>query len=162
MSHVFCSPRTAACQNTLSSTVSQSLLRFVSFESVMLSNHLILRHPLLLLCSIFPRMRIFLMSWLLASGGQSIGASAAVLPMNTQGWFPLGLTGLISLLSKRLSRVFSSTTILKHQFFGTQPSLWTNFHICTQFGLYKILLNFKTSSDSCQKFILRYPCLPYW
>ena len=162
MSHAFCSPWTAACQNTLSSAVSQSLLKFMSFESVMLSNHLILCHPLLLLPSIFPSMRIFLMSWLLVSGGQSIRASAAVLPMNIQGWFPLGLIDLISLLSKRLSRVFSSTTILEHQFFGTQPSLWTNFHICTQFGLYKILLNFKTSSDSCQKIILRYPCLSYW
>ena len=70
---------------------------------------------------------------LLASGGQSIGASvsATVLPMNIQGWFPLGLTGLISLLSKRLSRVFSNTTIGRHQFFGPQPSLWSNSHIRT-------------------------------
>ena len=57
------------------------------------------------------------------SGGQSIEASASVLPVNIQGWFPLGLTGLIFLQSKRLSGVFSSTTIWKHQFFGTQPSL---------------------------------------
>ena len=66
------------------------------------------------------------MSQLFATGGQSIGAStsASVLPVNIQGWFPLGLTGLISLLSKGLSRVFSSTTIQKHQLFGTQPSLW--------------------------------------
>ena len=119
---VFATPWTAACQNTLSSTVSQSLLKFMSFESVMLFNHLILCHPLLLLPSIFPSMRIFLMSWLLVSGGQSIGASAAVLPMNTQGWFPLGLTGLISLLSKRLWRVFSNTTVQKHQFFSAQLS----------------------------------------
>ena len=65
------------------------------------------------------------MSWLLASGGWSIGASASasVLPMSFQGWFPLGLTGLISLLSKGLSRVISSTTIRKQQFFGVQPSL---------------------------------------
>ena len=109
-----------------------------------------------------PASRYLPMSWLFTSGGQSIGTSTSVLPMNIQGWFPLGLIDLISLLSKRLSRVFSSTTILEHQFFGTQPSLWTNFHICTQFGLYKILLNFKTSSDSCQKIILRYPCLSYW
>ena len=67
------------------------------------------------------------MSWLLASGGQSIGASAlaSALPMNIQGWFPLELTGLISLKSKGLSRVFS-TTIQKHQFFGTKSSLWSN------------------------------------
>ena len=63
------------------------------------------------------------MNWLFASGVQSIGASALVLPMNIQGWFPLGLTGLISLQSKGLSRVFSNTTVQKHQFFGAQPSL---------------------------------------
>ena len=70
----------------------------------------------------------FHMSQFFASGGQSIGASAtaSVLPMNIQGWFPLGLTSLISLLSERLSRVFSSTTVWKHQFFGTQPFfLWS-------------------------------------
>ena len=81
----------------------------------------------------FPASGSFLMSCLFISGSQSIGvsASASVLPMNIQGWFPLGLTGLISLLSKCLSRVFSSTTIRKHQFFGTQPSLWSNSHIHT-------------------------------
>ena len=64
------------------------------------------------------------MSWLFVSGGQIIGASASasVLPMNIQDCFPLGLTGLISLQSKDLSRVFSSTTIQEHQFFGAQPS----------------------------------------
>ena len=66
---------------------------------------------------------LFQWSWLFASGGQSMGAStsASVLPMNSQGWFPLGLTGLISLLSKGLSGVYSSTTVRKHQFFGPQP-----------------------------------------
>jgi len=75
----------------------------------------------------------FPVSWFFASGGQSIGAlaSASVLLMNIQGWFPLGLTGLISLLSKGLLRVFSNTTIRKHQFFGTQPSLWSSSHIHT-------------------------------
>ena len=72
----------------------------------------------------------FLSSPLLASGGRSIRAAASVLPMNIQGWFPLGLTGLI-LLPKGLSRVFSSTTIWKHQFFGAQPSLWSSSHIHT-------------------------------
>ena len=67
----------------------------------------------------------------LALGGQSIGASASVLPMNVHGWFPLGLTALISLLPKGLSKVFSTTTIWKHQFFGSQPSLWSKSHICT-------------------------------
>ena len=74
----------------------------------------------------------FPMGCLFASDGQSIGASAwaSVLPMDIQGWFPLGLTGLISLLSKGLSGVFSSTTIWNHPFFGAQLSLWSNFHIC--------------------------------
>ena len=73
------------------------------------------------------------MSWLSAAGGQSIGDSAlaSVLPMNIQGWYALGLTGWISLLSKRLSRAFSSITIQKHKFFSTQPSLWSNSHIRT-------------------------------
>ena len=67
------------------------------------------------------------------SGGQSIGASAlpSVLPMNIQDWFPLELSGLNSLLSKRLSRLFSNTTVQKHQFFGGQFSLWSNSHIHT-------------------------------
>ena len=65
----------------------------------------------------FPASRSFPKSWLFASGGQNIEASASVLPMNIQGWFPLGLAGLISLLSKELSRVFSSATTRKHQFF---------------------------------------------
>ena len=71
----------------------------------------------------FPTSGSFLMSQLFESGGQSIGtsSSASVLPMNIQGWFPLGLTGLISLLSKGLSRVYSSTTFRRHQFFSTQP-----------------------------------------
>ena len=73
------------------------------------------------------------MSWLFASGGQSIGASisASILPMNVQGWLILGLTGLISFLSKGLSRVFSSTTIQKYPFFGAQPSFWSKSQICT-------------------------------
>ena len=76
------------------------LLKFMSIESVMPSNHLILCRPLLLLSSIFPRIRVFSNeSQLFVSGGQSIGASASVLPMNIQDWVPLGLTGLISLLS---------------------------------------------------------------
>ena len=79
----------------------------------------------------FPASGSFLMSQFFASGGQSIGASASasVLPMNIQDLFPLGLTSLISLQSKGLSRVFSNTTVQKHQFFGTQLSLWSNSHI---------------------------------
>ena len=81
----------------------------------------------------FPASGSFPMSRLLASDGQSIGASASasVLPMNIQGWFLLGLTGLISSLSKGLSRVFSKTTIQRHQFFGTQPFLLSSFNIHT-------------------------------
>ena len=82
--------------------------------------------PFLLLPSVFPSIKVFTTSWLFASGGQSTGASASVLPMNIQGWFPFGLIGLISLLSKVLS---SSTTVRKHQFFSAQPSLWSSSHI---------------------------------
>ena len=73
----------------------------------------------------------FPMSRLFISGGQSIGALVSVFPINIQGWFPLGLTGLISLQSKGLSRVISSTTVQKYQFFVTQPSLWFNSYIQT-------------------------------
>ena len=80
----------------------------------------------------FPASGSFSVSQLFTSSGHSIGASAsASVLVNIQGWFPLRWTGLISLQSKGLSRVFSSTTILKHQFFGTQPSLWSNSHIHT-------------------------------
>ena len=83
--------------------------------------------------SSFPVSGSFLMSFLFTSGGQSVGvsASASVLPMNIQDWFPLGWTGLISLQSKRLSRVLSNTIAQKNQFFGSQPSLWSNSHIHT-------------------------------
>ena len=81
----------------------------------------------------FPASGSFLISQLFTSVGQSIGisASASVLPINIQNWFPLGLAGLISLQSKGLSRVFSNTTVQKHQFFGAQLSLWSNSHIHT-------------------------------
>ena len=81
----------------------------------------------------FPASGSFPMSWLFASGGQSVRASASpsVHLMNIQGWFPLEWMGWISLQSKGLSRLFSSTTVWKHQFFGVQPSLWSNPHICT-------------------------------
>ena len=79
----------------------------------------------------------FPMSQLFPSGGQSIAASAlaSVLPINVQGWFPLGLTGLISLLSKGLSRVFSSTRVRRHQSFSTLPSLWSNSHMTSKIKL---------------------------
>ena len=80
----------------------------------------------------FPASGSFLMSRLFVSGGQTTGASASVVPMNIRGWFPLGLTALIFLQSKGLSRVFSNTTAQKHQFFSVQASLWSNSHIHTQ------------------------------
>ena len=115
---LFVTPWTTARQASKSITNSQRPPRPMSIESVMPSNHLILCRPLLLLLSIFPSIRSFQMSQLFASGGQSIGVSAStsVLPMNTQDWSPLGWTGWISLQSKRLSRVFSNTTVQKHQF----------------------------------------------
>ena len=135
LSHVwlFATPRTAACQASLSFTISWSLLKFMSIELKMPSNHLILCWPFLLCFQSFPASGSFPMSRLFASGCQRIrvSASASVLSMNIQGWFPLGLTGLISLLFRGLSKVFSSTIVQKHQFFGTQPSLWSNSHIHT-------------------------------
>ena len=95
----------------------------MSTESVIPSNHLILCHPLLLLPSVFPSIGVFSNELALRIRCPTIGASASasVLPINSQGWFPLGLTDLISLLSKGLSRVFSNTTVLKYQFFSAQP-----------------------------------------
>ena len=112
-------------------TTSPSAFTLVSVESVMPSNHLIPCRPLLLLPLMAPSIRVFSVSQLFAWGGQSIGvsASASVLPMNILGWFPLGLTDLISLQSKGLSRIFSNTTVQKHQFFGTQLSSQSNSHI---------------------------------
>ena len=128
---LFATPWTVERQASLS-TISQGLLTLMSIELVMPSNHLILCRPLHLLPSIFPRSGSFPKSWLFTSDGQSIGvsASASVFPMNIQGSFPLEFIGLISLLSKGLSGVFSPT-VRKHQFFGAQPSLWSNSHIYT-------------------------------
>ena len=99
---------------------------------MMPSNYLILCHPLLLLPSLFPSIRVFSNVLVLCISWRSIeaSASASVLPMNIQDWFPLGLNGWISLQSKGLSRVFFSTRVWKYQFFSAQPSLWSNSHIC--------------------------------
>ena len=115
---LFATPWTAACQASLSITNSQSLLKLMSIESVMSSSVI----PFSSHLQCFPASRSFPMSQFFASGGQSTGvsASASALPMNIQDWFPLGWTGWISLQSKGLSRVFSNTTVQKHQFFGTQ------------------------------------------
>ena len=129
---LFATPWTAPLQASLSFTISQSLLKFMSIESVMPSNHLILCHPLLL-PQPFPASGSSLMSQLFTLSGQRIrtSASASVLPMNIQGWFPSGSTGLFSLQAKGLSGVFSNSTVQKHQFFSAQLSLWSNFHIHT-------------------------------
>ena len=133
MSNFFVTTWTAACQASLSITNYQSLLKLMSIELVMPSHHLILYHPLLLLPSILPSFRIFSSELALHirwpkcwSFNFSISPSKEY-----SGRCPLRLTGLISLLSKGLSRVFSRPTVWKHQFLGTQPSLWYNSHICT-------------------------------
>ena len=114
-SFLFVTPWTAACQASLSITNFRNLLKLMSIDSVMPSNHLILCHPLLL-ASIFPASGSFQMSQLFASHGQSTGVSAStsVPPVNTQDRSPLGWTGWISLQSKGLSRVFSNPTVQKH------------------------------------------------
>ena len=125
--HLFVTPWTAACQASLSFTISRSLFKLMSIESVMPSNHLVPFSSCLQSC---PTSGSFPMSQLFELGGQSIGVSAStsVLPMNIQDQFPLGWTGWISLQSKGLSRVFSNTTVQKHQFFsihvrGTQKRI---------------------------------------
>ena len=125
LSHVqlFATPWTAAHQASVSITNSWSLLKLMSIESVMSSNHLILCCPLLLLPSIFPSIRVFFSESILRIRWPKYWSFNFSLPMNIQDKFPLGLTGFISLQSKRFSRVFSYITIQKHQFFGTQFSL---------------------------------------
>ena len=127
----FVTPGIAADQAPVSSTISWSLLKFTSTESVMISNHLI--HPVLpsshFALNLFQHQDLF--QW--GDSPHQVannGASAPVLPMNVQGWFPLGLTDWI-LQSKGFSRAFTSTTVWKHQFFGAQPSFWTNSYIHT-------------------------------
>ena len=129
-------PWITACQASLSIIVSWSLLKLTSVESLMPSNHLILCCLLSSCHQSFPASGLFTTKWLFVLGGQSIGASASasVLPMNIQGWFPLGLTGLISLQFKRLSRVFSSTTIEK------KSVLW-----CSAFFVIQLSLSYMTT-----------------
>ena len=109
---LFATPWTAAHQASLSITNSRSLLKFMSIESVMPSNHLILCHPLLLPPSIFPSITVFSDESVLIRWPKDCSFSfKSVLPMNIQDWFPLGWTGWISLQSKGLSRVFSNTAV---------------------------------------------------
>ena len=128
---LFATPWTAERQTSLSFTISrvhENLCPLSQWCDPTISSS---ATPFSICLQSFPASGSFPMCYLFASGGQSIGASASVLPKNIQNWFPLGLTGLISLPSKRLSRVFSSTTVQKHQFFGVQPSSQSNSHIHT-------------------------------
>ena len=122
---IFETPWTATRQASLSFTISQSLLKLMSIESVMPSNHLILCCPLSPFALNLSQHKV-LFQWVGSLHHMAkvfeASASASVLPMNIQAWFPSGLTGLISLQSKGLSRVFSNTTVQKDQFFGAQPS----------------------------------------
>ena len=115
LSHIwlFVTPWTAACQSSLSFTISWSLFKLMSVESVMPSNHLILCHPLLLLPSVFPSIKVFSSESVLHIRWPNTGASASasVLPMNIQGWFPLGWTALLFLLSKTLKSLLQQLTI---------------------------------------------------
>ena len=126
-------PWTAAHRSSLSFTVSWSLLKFMSTESIMLYNHLIFCCPLLLLPSIFPSIRVFSSELALCIRGLSYWTfSFRISPSNEYSeLISFKLTGLISLLSRVLSKVFSSTTMQMHQFFSTQSSLWSNSHIHT-------------------------------
>ena len=132
---LFVIPWIAACQASLSITNSWSSLRLMSIELVMPSNHIILCHPLLLQPSILPSIRIFSNeSALHIRWPKYCSFSVNISPSNelkSKDWSPLGWTGWISLQSKGLSRVFSNTTVQKHQFFGAQFSLWSNSHIHT-------------------------------
>ena len=128
---LFATPWTAACQASLSITNFWSLLKLRSTEWVMPSSHFILCRPLLLLPPIPPASGPFPMSQLFTLGGQSIrvSASASLFPVDTQDWSPLEWTDWIFLQSKGLSRVFSNTTVQKHQFFSAQHSSQSNSHI---------------------------------
>ena len=135
LSHVwlFASPWTAACQASLSITNSQSLLKFMSTKSVIPSNYLILGRPLLLLPWIFPSIQVFSKESVLHVRWPKYWSFSFNISPSKEysGLISLGLTGLISLQSKGLSRVFSSTTIQNHQFFGAQPSFWPKSHMYT-------------------------------
>ena len=127
----FAAPWTAACQAPLSSTISWSLLKFMSIEPVMLSNYLILWHRLSLLCSMFPTIRVFSKELALHIRWSKYWSFSFSISPSMNILFPSGLTNLISLQFKELSRVFSNTTVWKYRFFSTQPCLWFNSYICT-------------------------------
>ena len=130
---LFVTPWIAARQASLSITNSRGSLRLMSIESVMPSSHLILHRPLFLLPPIPPRIRVFSNESTLRMRWPKYWSFSfsIILPKKSQGWSPSEWTGWISLQSKGLSRVFSNTTVQKHQFFGAQPSSQSNSHIHT-------------------------------
>ena len=129
---LFATQGTTVRQAYLSFTISWNLHKLM-FTELMMSSKISFSVVAFSYCpQALPASGSFLVSQLFPSGGQSTGASASVLPMHIQDWFPLELTGLVSLVSKELSRFFFYTTIQKHQFFPTQPSLWSNYHIHTR------------------------------
>ena len=134
LTHVwlFMTPWTAACQASLSFTISQSLLKCMSIELMMPSNHLILCHPFLL-PSIFPSIKVFFSESILGIRWPNyLSLSFSINPSSEYSeLISFRMTGLIPLLSKGLSRIFFRTTVQKHEFFGAQPSFWSSSHICT-------------------------------
>ena len=143
---------TVACQTSLSFTISRSFLKLTSVESVMPSSHLILCCPVFSCPQSFPASESFPMCPLFISCGQSIGASASVSvpPMNIQNWFPWRLTGLKPLLSRGLARVFSSTTIKKHQFLRSHRVRhdWGDLAAAAAFFMVQFLHQYMTSGEA--------------
>ena len=146
--HIFATPWTAAHQASLSITNSRSSLRLMSVEWEIPTHHLI---PFSSHLQSFPASGSFPMSQFIASGVQSVGVSAStsVLPMNIQDWYPLGWTGWISLQSKELSRVFSNTTVQKHQWFAAQLQGNTN-KSHNKLSLHSCWRGFPGDSDSME------------
>ena len=128
---LFANPCTTACQASLSFTKSWSFLRLIPLIQWCYTTTSSSVTPFSSFLQSFPASGSFPMSQYVPSGGQRTEASVSILPMSIQGWFPLGLTGLISLLSKSLSSIFSNITVQKHQFFIAQFSLRSNSHINT-------------------------------
>ena len=155
LSHVqlFVTPWTVEHHASLSFTISQSLLKPMSIESVMTFKRLILCHPLFLLPSFFPSIKVFsIKSAVHVRWPNYWSLSFSISPfMSIQGWFPVELTRLISLLSKGLSRVFSRTQFAKHWFFGAQASLWSNYHIHSR---WLVLCYFTQNSVSVIWFVI--------
>ena len=137
---LFATPQTATRQASLSITNSRSLLKLMSIESVMPSNHLILCRPLLFLPSIFPSIRVFSKESVLRIRGPKYWSFSFSIPMNIQDWFPSGWTGWISLLSKGLSKVFSNTTVQKDQL---DPPLW-----CSAFSIIQLSHPYMTTGKT--------------